>query len=131
MMDNRAWVQWFPLLRTAQLAMAYTPKSSMNTPTKPRFAAIPVIISALVATLLGVIIRSPTSDFVSWLVLAGFAIIPMGFILAFAIQMVRRKQVAYSVFRAVGLGFVVGAVSFGLLVFAMSGCLIEWIYSLV
>jgi hypothetical protein len=103
----------------------------MNNSVKSQFSVIPVIISAILTVLLGTIIRSPTSEFLTWIVFAGFVSIPMGFILAYSVQMVKRKQVEYSLFRAVALGFVVGAVSFGLILVASSGSLIEWLYSFV
>ncbi len=107
----------------------------MNASEKFRFSSIPVIITALVTILLWTIARAPTSDpvtwFVAWLVLSGITCIPMGFILAFGVQMVRCKNVEYSLFRAVTLGFVVGAVSIGLVAVAMSGVLLRWFYSFV
>jgi uncharacterized membrane protein len=93
----------------------------MNTSAKSQFPAIPVIFSSLVATLLGTIIIAPTADFMSWIFGAGVAIIPMGFILAYSIQRVRRQQVAYSLFRAVLLGFIVGFLS------VSSILLIHWV----
>ncbi len=70
----------------------------------------------------------------SWLLLVVIIIIPMGFILAYSIQLVRRKQVEYSLSRALALGFIVAAVSFGLVEVATSDILLKLlkvIYSLV
>jgi len=88
----------------------------MKTPEKSKFLAIPVIISSLVTVIMGSMIMTPTAEFMSLLYGTGVTIIPMGFILAYSIQWIRRQQVAYTLLRAVVLGLIVGSISVSLII---------------
>jgi hypothetical protein len=86
----------------------------MNASAKSQFLATPVIISSLATALVMSITSSPTADFSTWAQLTGATIIPMGFILAYIVHVVRRQQVEYALHRAIGMGMTVGLISVSL-----------------
>ena len=54
---------------------------------------------------------APTADLMTWIIIAGSAMIPMGLILFGSIYVTRRIRLEYFLHRAVGLGMFVGLVS--------------------